>query len=202
MQAPLPTAFHVTTPHGAIGLWWRQLSGAAREQQRAEVRQQAAQILNRQFPASSLGQIHWPPGAQHPPDLAYAAQSWHAPTSSPDLWLSRSYLPLPAGEPGQALLAIGPLPLGVDVTAAGLLDEQGWAEVLQLYGGPAGASASDTHACATRWAGIEAADKCLRTGLREWSQNIDLQRSRCTVQALPLPAPDLAAALAWRAPEV
>ena len=202
MSSPLPTSFHVTTPHGEIGLWWLSLSGDRHAQRRSEVHQLAADILNRQFPASSLGQIHWPPGAQHPPDLAYAAQSWHAPTTSPDLWLSWSYLPMPASEAGQALLAIGPLPLGVDVTAAGLLDEPGWAAVLQLYAGPSGEAASDPHACATRWAATEATDKCLRTGLREWSDEVARQRMRCTVLALPLPAPDLVAALAWRAPEV
>ena len=201
MQTALPTAFHVTTPHGEIGLWWLALSATRHEAQGIQVRQQAAQILNRQFPASSLGQIHWPPGAQHPPDLAYAAQAWHAPTSSPDLWLSWSYVPMPDGQPGQALLAIGPLPLGVAVTASGLHDQAGWETALARHDGPS-AAPLHPHAAALRWTALVAADKCRHHGLRPWSTETQRERQRCSTQTLPLPSPDLVATLAWMAPGI
>ena len=47
---------------------------------------------------------------------------------------------------------------------------------------------------------IEAAEKCVRTGLREWSVEVQAQRSRCELVELPLASTDLAAALAWLPP--
>ena len=107
-----------------------------------------------------------------------------------------------------ALLAAAFCKIGVDATAPDLLDAAGWVAVLQIYGGGdaaatrAKASAStDTaahplHNCARRWTQIEAADKCLRTGLQEWSPAVALARADC--QLADIPAPDgICASLAW-----
>lgn len=196
----LPVTFHLTTPHGEVALWWVDLPAQSHDAQRQFVRRHIARILDRQFPSASLAQIHWPPGDMHPPDLAYAARSWGAPASTPSLWLSWSYLPAPGGgQPRHALLAVAPFPIGVDVSAASLLTLSAWADVLRLYGGMPQPPAS-AQECAMLWAGIEASDKCLRTGLREWSAQVATERRRCTLIPMPLPHPGLAAALAWMAP--
>lgn len=71
-----------------------------------------------------------------------------------------------------------------------------WSDVLRVYGGLAHmpATAQD---CARIWTGIESADKCLRTGLREWSEQVAVQRAACTLMALPSPHADWTATLAW-----
>lgn len=87
--------------------------------------------------------------------------------------------------------------IGVDASAAALLDLPGWHAVLRLYGGP-GALPPTADEAARRWAAIEAAAKCRRTGLREWTphQKTPLDAD-CTLQTLPTPEPGWVAALAW-----
>ncbi len=196
-----PTAFHVTTPHGQVGLWWLALPDRQPHTVlRQAVRQQTAHILDRQFPAASLAHLHWPPGAEHTPDLAYAIHSAPILACAPALWLSWSYLRPPSGTaPKQALLAIGPLPVGVDICASGLLPLHAWAEVLPLYCGP-GPTPDTSDDCARAWTHLEASDKCLRTGLREWSPQVAEERRRCSLVDLPLPNPAIAATLAWAPP--
>ena len=108
-----------------------------------------------------------------------------------------------------ALLAAAFCNIGVDATAPDMLDAEGWAAVLQLYGADlltqrniaANTQANPTaahplHNCARRWTQIEAADKCLRTGLQEWSPAVALARAGC--QLADIPAPDgICASLAW-----
>ena len=108
-----------------------------------------------------------------------------------------------------ALLAAAFCNIGVDATAPDMLDAEGWAAVLQLYGADlltqrniaANTQANPTaahplHNCARRWTQIEAADKCLRTGLQEWSPAVALARAVC--QLADIPAPDgICASLAW-----
>ena len=211
MPVALPATLHLTTPHGVVSLWWLPLpDGEAPDAQRRYLRQQVARILDRQFPVRSLARIHWPPGAQHPPDLGYAMQALAASANgpatqaelAPDLWLSWSYLPQHPALPPRALLAIAPMPVGVDVSVGSLLPLSGWTEVLQLYGGMSDmhSTALDAQNCARLWSRIEAADKCLRAGLREWSAAVAADRAQCTFVELPLPHADLAATLAWLPP--
>ena len=108
-----------------------------------------------------------------------------------------------------ALLAAAFCNIGVDATAPDMLDAEGWAAVLQLYGGDdvelrkvgadTRANLTDSYNlqyCASRWTQIEAADKCLRTGLQEWSPAVALARTGC--QLADIPAPDgICASLAW-----
>ena len=197
-------AFRLPTPLGEVDLRWLDLpDGVSRAVRRQWLRQQVAQILGRQSPARSRACMHWPPSdTQHLSDRACALQAGSVPADAgassmgPQVWLSWSYMPQHAMLPQQALLAIAPMPVGVDVSAGSLLSLAAWSDVLRVYGGLAHTPATGQD-CARIWTGIESADKCLRTGLREWSEQVAVQRAACTLMALPSPHADWAATLAW-----
>ena len=94
-----------------------------------------------------------------------------------------------------AVVAAAPCQIGVDATAVDALDGAGWAQVLQLYGAVAKPPPTASEA-ARLWVQIEAADKCLRTGLRECSPAVAQARRRCGMAAIAAPA-GVRAALAW-----
>ena len=52
--------------------------------------------------------------------------------------------------------------------------------------------------CAQAWTRLEAADKCLRTGLREATPSTHAARTSCLFYPLPTP-PDLPELVAWGA---
>lgn len=186
------SAGHVATPFGEIALWRLLLPPPlSRARQRQHVRAEAQELLMRHYPVASWQHAHWPPNVPTPLSEPQRLQS------EPALWLSWSYLQ-PAAPQALALLAIAPFPVGIDLSAGHLLDLEGWDAVLQLYGGIA--APPDPLDCARLWTRIEAAEKCVRTGLREWSVEVQAQRSRCELVELPLASTDLAAALAWLPP--
>ena len=88
--------------------------------------------------------------------------------------------------------------LGVDATRAGWLDPSAWHAVLRLYDGAPPPPSASARTCAQAWTRLEAADKCLRTGLREATPSTHAARTSCLFYPLPTP-PDLPELVAWGA---
>ena len=125
--------------------------------------------------------LHWPPG--------------HQALNAPDAqhWVSWSYWHQPNTLPEYALVAYAPFAIGVDVCHSQALPMDAWHSVLSLYAG-----AMHPHQPpALQWARLEAIEKCLRTGLREWSPDVAAERLHCQSIPVKVPHPHAHAALAY-----